>query len=255
MDARVSDVVTDAHRYPTLSSAGRNMLQFLKEHPAAPIFRNQSGNCLLPEEVVRVRAFEREVAEAEIPDVTKGSPEWLPDFVNRATTDVPFYRKRNQTATEFEAIPTISRAELGRDIAQFVPDDQPIDRLINFSTSGTSGHPLLIASHPVVPASYLAFHKRALRRFGIELRHGRGQVGVVLAGFQQHSFTYVSVTPTMDESGLAKINLHPNDWRKPEHRAEYLNALQPEVITGDPLSFDELLNLPLNFRPRALMST
>src|SRR4030095_6178369 len=98
--------------------------------------------------------------------------------------------------------------DLSRDIAQFVPDSVPIDRLINFRTSGTTGHPLLLASHPVVAANSLAFHKRALRRFGIELRHGRGQVGVVLVAFQRQCFTYVSVTPAMDESGLVKLHLH-----------------------------------------------
>ena len=48
-----------------------------------------------------------------------------------------------------------------------VPDDVSVERLIQFSTSGTTGHPLLIASHPVVAARYLAFHKRALRRVGL----------------------------------------------------------------------------------------
>jgi phenylacetate-CoA ligase len=94
-----------------------------------------------------------------------------------------------------------------------------------------------------------------LRRFGIELRHGRGQVGVVLVGFQRKCFTYVSVTPTMDDSGLAKINLHPDDWRQPDDRARYLDALAPEIYTGDPISFGELAKLSLQTRPRALLST
>src|SRR6185369_3802136 len=149
----------------------------------------------------------------------------------------PFYRRYGSRPRDFHDIPTISRADLGRDVAQFVPDDVAIDRLINFQTSGTTGHPLLIGSLPSVAASYLAFHKRALRRFGIELAYGRGQVGVVLVGFQKKCFTYVSVTPTMDESGLAKINLHPSDWRDPADRAKYLDALDTEVYTGDPIAF------------------
>ena len=32
------------------------------------------------------------------------------------------------------------------------------------------------------------------------------------------------------EAGLAKINLHPNDWRHPDNRAQYLDALAPEVV-------------------------
>jgi phenylacetate-CoA ligase len=126
--------------------------------------------------------------------------------------------------------------------------------MINFQTTGTTGHPLLIASHPLVAGRYLAFHKRALRRFGVTLRHGAGQVGVMLLGHQRRCFTYVSVTPTMGESGLAKINLHVDDWRAPGDRARYLDAMAPELIAGDPISFAELLTLPMAHRPAALMS-
>jgi phenylacetate-CoA ligase len=76
----------------------------------------------------------------------------------------------------------------------------------------------------------------------------------VLVGFQRECFTYVSVTPLMDESGFAKINLHPDDWRDPDDRARYLDALAPEVYAGDPISFAELANLPIITRPRALIS-
>lgn len=246
---------TDAARYPTLTEHGRRLLDFMREHPHAPVYRNESGNRLIADDVERVRAFEREVAEADVGWPPAGVPAWLEAFVERCFETTPFYRRYGAPPRDFRDIPTISRADLGRDIAQFVPDDVAIDRLINFRTSGTTGHPLLIASLPNVAASYLAFHKRALRRFGIELTYGRGQVGVVQVGFQKRCFTYVSVTPTMDESGLAKINLHPDDWRHADDRAKYIDALAPEVITGDPLAFAELATLPVRWRPRAMVST
>ncbi len=250
-----TEIITDADRYPTLTPEGRRMLDFLREHPHAPIFRNESGNRLTAVDVARVRDFEREVQSANVGWPPGEWPPWLGDFVEHCLADVPFYRSYGCASASFHDLPTVSRSELGRDIAQFVPDSAPIDRLINFRTSGTTGHPLLLASHPTVVASYLAFHKRALCRFGIELHHGRGQVGVVLVGFQRKCFTYVSVTPAMDESGLAKINLHPNDWHDPDDRAKYLDALATEVYTGDPLSFAELAKLPLQTKPRVLLST
>jgi len=256
MDTRMNaDAITDAERYPTLTDEGRRMLKFLREHPHAPIFRNESGNRLTVEDVERVREFERQVLDAEAGWRPGELPDWLGEFVERCFATVPFYRRYGSVPSEFQDVPTITRGDLSRDIAQFVPDSVPIDRLINFRTSGTTGHPLLLASHSVVAASYLAFHKRALRHFGIELRHGRGQVGVVLVGFQRDCFTYVSVTPTMDESGLVKINLHPADWRDADDRAKYLDSLAPEIYTGDPLAFAELANLPLQTKPRALIST
>lgn len=249
MDPRMS--TPESERYPTLTEPGKRMLQFLAEHPCAPHYRNQSGNRLTAEDVQTVLAFEREVFTNEIdPQLA-----WLPDFVERCYEDVPFYRRTGHAPWRFTDIQPINRSDLSRDIAQFVPDSVDLDRLINFRTSGTTGHSLLLASHPVVAAGYLAFHKKAMLRFGIELRHGRGQVGVVLVGFQRKCFTYVSVTPTMGESGLAKINLHPDDWRRPEDRAVYLDALATEVYTGDPISLAELATLNLQSRPRVILST
>jgi phenylacetate-CoA ligase len=247
--------ITDAERYPTLSEDGRKMLQFLREHPHAPIYRNESGNRLTADDLERVRKFEREVFASDVNWRPEKPPVWLDDFVDRCFADVPFYRRYGSRPKQFAEVPTIDRGDLSRDIAQFVPDSIPIERLINFRTSGTTGHTLLLASHPVVAAGYLAFHKRALRRFGIELRYGRGQVGVVLVGYQRKCFTYVSVNPAMNESGLAKINLHPDDWRNVQDRAKYLDALAPEIYTGDPIAFAELAQLPLQSKPRALIST
>jgi phenylacetate-CoA ligase len=247
--------LTDAERYPGLSDHGRRMLDFLREHPRAPIYRNQSGHRLTAADVARVREHERAVLSADVAFTPGVPPPWVASFVERCLADVPFYRGYGGVPGDFAALPTIGRADLSHDVAAFVPDSVPVDRLINFRTSGTTGHPLLLASHPVVAASYLAFHKRALSRIGIALRHGRGQVGVVLVGFQRACFTYVSVTPTMDESGLAKINLHPADWRHPDDRAVYLDALAAEVYTGDPIAFAELMTLPLRTRPRVMLST
>jgi phenylacetate-CoA ligase len=245
---------TDADRYPLLGDAGRRMLDFLREHPSAPIYRNHSGNRLDAADLAHVRREEAAVLAADIGWPRGGYPDWLADFVSDCRKDVPHYAAYAFFA-RFEDLPTVSRADLGHDIAAFVPNSVSLERLIHFQTSGTTGHPLIIASHPRVAADYLAYHKRALRRFGVSLTAGRGEVGVVLIGFQLVCFTYVSVTPSMDEAGLAKINLHPADWRTPEDRACYLEALAPEVIAGDPLSFTELLEIAPRLRPKALLST
>lgn len=246
---------SDAERYPTLTDDGRRMLQRLREHRHAPMFRNQSGNRLTREDVETVRAFEREVTEAVVADQREESAPWLAEYLARVYRDVPFYRAMGGAPRRLTDVPPVGRAELGHDVARFVPDSAPVERLINFRTSGTTGHPLLVASHPVVAASYLAFHRRALRRFGVTLRAGRDEVGVVLLGYQRKCFTYVSVTPTMDEAGLVKLNLYPDDWRDPQDRRKYLENLSPEVLAGDPISFVELLKLGAALRPRAVLST
>lgn len=244
----------DADRYPTLTEAGRRMLAQLREHPCAPIYRNRSGNRLTREDITALRGFEQRVLAATPGWPRQGRPDWLDGFVQRVFVEVPHYRALGSPPRDFTQLPVISRADLAADITRFVPDTLPLERLIQFSTTGTTGHPLLVPSHPQVAGRYLAFHKRALRRFGIEPQHGAGQVGVILLGHQRRCFTYVSVTPTMGESGLAKINLHPDDWHHPDDRARYLDAMAPEIVAGDPISFTELLRLPCRMRPRALMN-
>ncbi|WP_164273276.1 AMP-binding protein [Stenotrophomonas sp. B1-1] len=244
---------TDADRYPTLSDAGRAMLRHMREHPAAPLFRNASGNRLLADEVAALRRYERDIAQARFDWHPGSPPPWLDAFVADTFAQVPHYRALGRPSA-FQDIHSVHRGDLAADVARFVPDPVPLQRMINFRTTGTTGHPLVLPSHPVVAARYLAYHKRALHRFGLTLQHGAGQMGVMLLGMQQRCFTYVSVTPSMGESGLAKINLHPDDWRHPDDRARYIDQMQPEVIAGDPISFAALLQLPVQHRPRALLS-
>ncbi|MGE3298445.1 MAG: AMP-binding protein [Porticoccaceae bacterium] len=244
----------DRDRYPTLGDPGRRMLQRLREHPAAPIYRNQSGNRLTTEDLASLREFESEVLSARIDTTAQGVPDWISEFTAQVFSDVPYYRALGSRPLRFEDLPVVDRGMLAADIAKFVPDSVAVDRLINFRTTGTTGQPLLVPSHPLVAGRYLAFHKRALRRFGVAPEHGRDQVGVVILGHQRKCFTYVSVTPAMDESGLAKINLHPDDWRDPDDRWRYLDSLGAEIFAGDPISFAELLKLPTSARPRALIS-
>jgi phenylacetate-CoA ligase len=249
------DEPDDTARFPGLTPAGAAMLERLREHPCAPIYRNQSGHRLLPQEVPQVLRFAAEMRAAAVDPRSKPMPDWLREYLTDALARVPHYRRYGSPPAALGDLPTIDRGTLARDIAPFVPDDQPLDRLINFRTTGTTGQPLLIASHPLVAARYLAFHERALARSGIELTSGPGDVGVMLVGWQQRCFTYVSVTPQRGECGLAKINLHPDDWRDPAHRGAYIDALQPEVMTGDPLSLAALLEIGFVHRPRAILST
>lgn len=249
------DTPDDGQRYPGLSPAGAEMLRMMREHPHAPIYRNASGHRLLPQELPAVIDFASVMRRADVDPRPDLAQPWLREQVVAALTKVPHYRRYGSLPRSIADLPTITRGDLARDIAAFVPDDQPLDRLINFRTTGLTGQPLLIASHPVVAARYLAFHERALARFGIELSSGSGDVGVMLVGWQQRCFTYVSVTPQRGECGLAKINLHECDWRDPADRGIYIDALAPEVMTGDPLSLAALLGIAFEHRPRAIMST
>jgi phenylacetate-CoA ligase len=247
--------LTDSDRFPLLTPEGRRLLRWMREHPHAPKYTAVCGNRLSADYLRRVRDYEAELNASPKGWPPGKPPVWLDEFVERCYRDVPFYRRYGDRPPQFTAIPTIDRSDLSREIWSFVPDSAPLDDLILYATSGTTGHPLTILSHPIVSAAYTPLYKAALRMHGIELKAGAGQVGCVLVGRQKQAYTYPSVTPHQDEAGHLKLNLHPDDWRDPADRAKFLDDCNPELYTGDPIAFAELMNLPLTTRPRALIST
>lgn len=247
--------MTDSDRFPLLTDEGRRLLRRLREHPRAPKYTAQCGNRLTADYLRRVRAFESELRASPRGWPPGALPHWLDDFVEMCFRDVPFYRRYGDRPLQFADLPTTTRADLSREIWSFVPDSQPLDDLIWYATSGATGHPLTILSHPVAGACYTPLLKLALARHKVELTSGAGQVACILVGWQKRAYTYPSITPQQNDAGHIKLNLHPDDWRRPDDRAPFLDDCNPEIYTGDPIAFAELLQLPLRSRPRALIST
>jgi phenylacetate-CoA ligase len=251
----MSDWKIDETMFPGISESGRAMIERLSSNPYGPILRDHSGHRLSLEEQKMARDFLLN-CEKENPQWNgKEIPSWLTPWLKEQIPLIPFYRSRCDHEKDFTAIAPVSRADLSRDIAQFVPDGIPVDRMILFSSSGTTGYPLSVPSHPLIAARYLAFHKKALRRYNVELTASKGDVSVMLVGFQKRCFTYASVNPLMNEAGLVKINLNPDEWKSAYDRARYIDDLVPELITGDPLSLSELARIPFSHIPRAIMTT
>ncbi|HEX8833329.1 MAG TPA: hypothetical protein VF719_03975, partial [Abditibacteriaceae bacterium] len=252
--------LTDAERYPLLTKNGQEMLRRLREHPCAPRYNHICGDRMNTAALERVRLFEKEVmaqtgtAHAGAPNASK-IPEWLSRFAEFCLADVPFYRCRGGSAIDLQSIPACSREDLSREFWSFVPDSQPLDDMIVYATSGTTGHPLTILSHPETSSRYLPLLRLALARRGITLEGGPSRVSIVLVCMQQSTYTYASLMSYLGEAGFLKINLHPQQWRNEADRARFLDDCAPEIYTGDPISFEELATLPLRTRPKALLST
>lgn len=247
--------MNDSDRFPLLTEEGRRLLRWMREHPHAPKYTAVCGNRLTADYLRHVQAYEAELNASPRGWEPGKLPPWLNEFVEMCYRDVPFYRRYGERPPQFTDIPTITRADLSREVWSFVPDPLPLDDLIIYTTSGATGHPLTIPSHPIVGASYTPLYRLALRMHGVELKAGSGQVCCILVGWQKKAYTYPSITPHQDEAGHIKLNLHPDDWRDPDDRARFLDDCNPELYTGDPIAFAELMKLSLKTRPRALIST
>src|SRR5438128_8139610 len=193
----MSAELTQDERYPWLTTSSRQLLEGLQEHPAAPRFNHHCGDRLTAAGLERVRQFEQHIRAASgwQPGQT---PAWLAEFVSACFRDVPFYRRYGGAPARLADVPTTSRADLSREPWHFVADALPLDDLIVYNTSGATGHPLNVLSHPEAASKYLPLLQAALRLHGLTLAGGRaadtGRLGValLLVCHQRQTYTYVS---------------------------------------------------------------
>lgn len=254
-DLTVDRALTDGERHPLLAPEGRRMLLRLLEHPQAPIWNHRCGDRLSRAGLQRVRAFERALARSRPPCAPGEAPAWVTRLARRCLAQVPFYRRRGGDARRFAELPSCSRADLAREPWSFVPDDQPLEDLIVYSTSGTTGHPLEVLSHPVVSTLYLPLLRAALATRGVRLARGSGRLAIALVCAQRSTYTYASVSTYLGGAGFCKINLDPAQWRNAADRAAFLDDLAPAVVSGDPISLAAFAALPLRQSPSAIVST
>ncbi len=168
--------ISESERFPLLTPAGRQLLCAMRQHPQAPLWNWPNGEQLGAEGLATVERFARELNQAR----TAGQPSWLDEFAAFCIQRVPFYRSRASarggSAARFQDMPSCCREDLAPQVWDFVPDDQPLDELIVFSTSGTTGHPTKMLFTPATAACGVPLLEYALSRYGIAFPRGSSQV-------------------------------------------------------------------------------
>lgn len=242
---------------PLIDATGLELIERMTSHPDAPRFNHVAGDRIIREDLKTLADFKKKLRgpanlEHRTPELQARVKHWLKTvpLYRRATANLSFDLKR-----DWNRLPTFSREDLSRAPELFVPDDEDVSRLISFRTSGTTGHPLIVPHHPRAVATYSLLMSEALHRHGIEVDFTPGQAGCFLLGCQERTVTYPTVMTCWNGAGFAKLNLNRNEWPSPESAARYLNTFRPPLLTGDPISFSELLALPLEYSPQALIST
>ena len=247
--------LTEAERRPLIDADGRRLLSSLLEHERAPRYNHTCGDRLSSAGLAAVRAFDVEAATTAPPRPGQ-PPAWLTPFVAEVMATVPRYRAHGPVPPRFEQIPTIRRADLVRAPWSFVPDDHPLDDMVVFTTTGTTdGRLAYIPSTPAATASYAVLLRAALRTRGLTLDGGPGRVAVAQICWQRRTYTYASISTFLGQAGLLKLNLNPDDWRHADDVVAFLDAIDAEVLTGDPVAFAQLASRPVTIHPKALLST
>jgi phenylacetate-CoA ligase len=242
--------MTDAQRFPLMTDAGRAGLARLREHAHAPRFNFPCGDRLNLSGLQHVQAFAQRVAgnpHISLEECLECAGKWY--------KSVPFFRERGAFPGTWASLPTMGRDDIRRAPWALVPDDESLDDLLVYYTSGTTGSRMQVLSHPVTASSYLPLLERALQTVGVELGRGPETVAILNVCSQQRVLTHAAISSYLDQAGYVKINLNPTDWRTSADIAAYIDDLKPRIITSNPISLVEMARLPLTWKPQALVST
>ncbi|HEY3838817.1 MAG TPA: hypothetical protein VGL72_19710 [Bryobacteraceae bacterium] len=252
--------MTDIHllRSPLLTPDGERLVRRLREHPDAPRFNYETGDRLHPGDLGVIASFRQDLREKRSPRTTQ-IPDEILDRMKHARKVVPFLRRRIPTYADLErdwhTLPTTSRADVALRPWEFVPDDQPLDRLIIYRTAGTTGHPVSVPHHPVAVRCYEPMIDFALERHGVRIAMDGQSVGCFLVGAQIRTYTYATVLHNWNGAGFAKVNIRRTEWPREVSQSRYFAEFAPKFLTGDPISFAEMMRMDIPASPAALVTT
>lgn len=242
--------LNDKERFPLISDL--SFLNKLRQDELAPMFNFSSGDRLTNEHLERVLQYAENIRINKTFWKKGELPDWIETYALWCRQTVDYYRSRKKS---FYDHPTINRSDISASPWDFVSEDANLEDLLVYQTSGTTGAAMDVVFDPVSQACWLPQLQSILDQYNIQLDYGPDKVAVALICSQSATLTYASLSTYMDGAGVLKINLNPADWKSPIHRVQYLERYNPQILTGDPFAFIDLLELKPCLKPKAMVSS
>lgn len=244
-------------RNPLITAQGYEMLRALLEHPDAPGWNYVVGDRVEAADLPAVEATRRDIRESRQPG-TGSPPDRLLDWVAEMRARVPLFEEHippgMDPARDWSRVPTMCREDIAVRLDDIVPRDAPLDRMIVYDTSGTTGHAIHVPHHPRAMAQNHPMMEFVLERFGLVPVFGPDRVACICVGAQVNTVVFANVFSVWNQAGFAKVNLHPRSWSA-ERARRFLGDAEPLFLSGDPLGFAEMMRWGVDVRPGALLST
>jgi phenylacetate-CoA ligase len=150
----------------------------------------------------------------------------------------------------------MNREDLATRLAEIVPRDADLDRVIAYDTSGTTGHAVDVPTHPLTLAMAHVFAEYALAAYGILPKFGPDMVACFNVCAQQSTYVFANVFSVWNQAGFAKVNLRESEWPGGrEGTLRFFEELAPAFITADPVALAEMTQWALSIAPAAIFST
>lgn len=245
-------------RAPAMTERAWAGLARVLEHPDAPRYNRTLGDRVGAEELAALDACRAALVAA--PREAAAAPSTaIVDFVEAQRPRLFLLDELPDgfdVARDFEALPTTDRDAIAHRLEDLVPRDLAIDDAIVYSTSATTGHAVIVPSHPTAMVQNLAHLERALALHGVALAPTCGEPVAINASMQRQTYVFATTMSGWAGAVFAKLNLAPHDWGGgAASRDRFLRDFAPRFVASEPVTLAEALRLELPLAPAAVVSS
>lgn len=244
-------------RSPTMTDKAWRGLARLLQHSDAPRWNQTIGDRVNERALMDLEAYRAAFARA--PDASTTPSRLIVDFVESMRPrlflldDLPL---GFDCARDFEALPTTDRDTIAQRLEEVVPHDLSLDDAIVYSTSATTGHAVIVPSHPSAMVQNLAHLEAAARLHGVTLEPEEGRPFALNMTVQQNTYVFATSMSGWHGALFAKVNLAEHDWSGgARSRQSFLGEFAPSFIASEPVTLAEAIRLELPLAPRVVVSS
>jgi len=255
----MSDIPNDwRQRAPLLDEGAWLGLKAILQHLHAPRWNQTIGDRVDGDSLAGLEEYREQIATGHRESTRNPSSQmlaWLDTTLPRliGMDELPY---GFDASLDFEELPTSSREDIVRRLEDLVPRDADLEEAIVYSTSGTTGHPVIVPSHPGAVVKTLAHLELLARLHGVHLSPQRGEPAVLNISAQQRTYVFATSMSGWNGAVFAKLNLSTHDWAGGNaSRHRFCAEFAPQMVASEPLTMAEMLRVELPVAPQMLVSS
>lgn len=245
-------------RAPSLTERAWQGLAAVLQHEAAPRWNQTIGDRVGPVELEALAEFRREIANQPLEAGVSPSAAMVDrvETLRERLLGLSGLPRGFDVARDWTDLPTTRREDIVRRLEDLVPIGADLEPAIVYSTSGTTGHPVIVPSHPAAMAKNLAHLELLASLHGATLTPREGEPFALNVSAQQRTFVFATTVSGWAGAVFAKLNLAEHDWAGgAASRRRFVAEMSPAFIASEPVTMAEMMRLELPVSPAMIVSS